>query len=62
MSQSHFEGSGVANAFAKRLVYCATEISFEKHISILFDVESVAGWANKLYSQDFVAIFELKIF
>ena len=48
MSQSHFEGSGVANAFARRLVYCATEISFEKHILTLSDAETVTGWANKL--------------
>lgn len=52
----------VANAFAKRLDYCAIEISFEKHIPTPSGAETLTGSANKLYSYDFVAIFEIKSF
>jgi hypothetical protein len=33
----------VAHAFARRLAYCAIEISFEKHIPTLSDAETDAG-------------------
>ena len=62
MAQSHCSGFVVAGTFAKHLGYCATLSSFEKHILTLSDADNVTGRANKLYSYDFAAIFELKSF